>query len=109
MPPAPSDWRLALARIEGALPFLSESLAQALAQRCLRRLWAVHIRDYSFENMGLEHNPGLDAGELMRSWYADERRDFLSWVSRRGPPHPCRSGSWAQGDPTNCFADSTGS
>ena len=51
MPPAPSDWRLALARIEGALPFLSESLAQALAQRCLRRLWAVHIRDYSFENM----------------------------------------------------------
>ncbi|MCP5388125.1 MAG: hypothetical protein H6916_15130 [Novosphingobium sp.] len=86
MPPAPSDWRLALARIEGALPFLSESLAQALAQRCLRRLWAVHIRDYSFENMGLEHNPGLDAGELMRSWYADERRDFLSWVSRRGPP-----------------------
>ena len=46
----------------------------------------MHIRDYSFENMGLEHNPGLDAGELMRSWYADERRDFLSWVSRRGPP-----------------------
>lgn len=86
MPPAPSDWRLALARIEGALPFLSESLAQALAQRSLRRLWAVHIQGFPFENMGLEHNPGLEAGELMRSWYAEERRDFLSWVSRRGPP-----------------------
>ncbi|WP_458732844.1 MarR family transcriptional regulator [Sphingobium xenophagum] len=46
----------------------------------------MHIRDFPFENMGLEHNPGLDAGELMRSWYAEERRDFLSWVSRRGPP-----------------------
>ena len=86
MPPAPSDWRLALARIEGALPFLTESLAQALAQRSLRRLWTVHIRDFPFENMGLEHNPGLDAGDLMRSWQAEERRDFLSWVSRRGPP-----------------------
>lgn len=86
MPPAPSDWRLALARIEGAMPFLSESLSQALAQRSLRRLWAVHIRDFPFENRGLEHNPGLDAGELMRSWYAEERRDFLSWIARRGPP-----------------------
>ena len=46
----------------------------------------MHIRDYPFENMGLEHNPGLDAGELMRSWQAEERRDFLSWVSRRAPP-----------------------
>jgi hypothetical protein len=86
MPPAPSDWCLALARIEGALPFLSAHIAQCLAQRSLRRLWAVHIRDFPFENMGLEHNPGLDAGELMRSWQAEERRDFLSWVSRRGPP-----------------------
>lgn len=86
MPPAPSDWRLALARIEGAMPFLSESLSQALAQRSLRRLWAVHIRDFPFETRGLEHNPGLDAGELMRSWYAEERRDFLSWIARRGPP-----------------------
>mgnify|MGYP003385497298 CR=1 FL=1 len=86
MPPALSDWRLALARIEGALPFLSERLAPALAQRSLRRLWAVHIQGFPFENMGLEHNPGMDAGELMRSWYAEERRDFLSWVNRRGPP-----------------------
>ncbi|MGE0776445.1 MAG: hypothetical protein AB7L36_15600, partial [Sphingomonadaceae bacterium] len=68
------------------LPFLSEDIAQTLAQRSLRRLWTVHIRDYSFENMGLEHNPGLEAGELMRSWYAEERRDFLSWIGRRGPP-----------------------
>lgn len=57
-----------------------------LASRSLRRLWTVHIRDFPFETIGLEHNPGLDAAELMRSWYADERRDFLSWVSRKGPP-----------------------
>ncbi len=83
-PPAP--WQLTLAQIQGALPFLSEAIAQALAQRSLRRLWAVHIRDYPFETIGLEHNPGLEAAELMRSWYAEERRDFLSWVSRKGPP-----------------------
>ena len=83
---SPAPWQLALARIEGTLPFLSADIAQCLAQRSLRRLWAVHIRDFPFENMGLEHNPGLDAGELMRSWQAEERRDFLSWVSRRGPP-----------------------
>lgn len=67
-------------------PFLSDTIAQALAQRSLRRLWTVHIRDYPFDNIGLEHNPGLEAGELMRSWYVEERRDFLSWVSRRGSP-----------------------
>ena len=92
-PPAP--WQLALARIEGALPFFSEAIAQALSQRSLRRLWAVHIRDFAFENTGLEHNPGLEAGELMRSWYADERRDFLSWVSRRGPPPLARAATLA--------------
>ena len=83
---SPAPWQIALARLEGALPFLNETIAQALAQRSLRRLWTVHIRDYPFENIGLEHNPGLEAGELMRSWYAEERRDLLSWVSRRGPP-----------------------
>ena len=92
-PPAP--WQLALARIEGALPFFSEAIAQALSQRSLRRLWAVHIRDFAFENTGLEHNPGLEAGELMRSWYADERRDFLSWVSRCGPPPLARAATLA--------------
>ena len=88
-PPAP--WQIALARIEGALPYLSENIAQGLSQRSLRRLWAVHIRDFPFEASGLEHNPGLEAGELMRSWYAAERRDFLSWVSRRGPPPIARA------------------
>ena len=83
-PPAP--WQLALARIEGALPFLSDTIAQCLAQRSLRRLWTAHIRDYPFENIGLEHNPGLETAELMRSWHADERHQLLSWVSRRGPP-----------------------
>ena len=85
MAAAPAPWQIALARIEGALPFLSATIARGLAQRSLRRLWTVHIRDYPFENIGLEHNPGLETAELMRSWYAEERRDFLSWVSRRGP------------------------
>lgn len=91
MSPAPPVWKITLARIEGALPYLSGTLAQCLAQRSLRRLWAVHIRDYPFDTIGLEHNPGLHAGELMRSWYADQRRDFLSWVSRRGPPPLARA------------------
>ena len=92
---APDPWQLALARLEGAMPFLSETLAQGLAQRSLRRLWAVHIRDYPFDTIGLEHNPGLEAGELMRSWYAEERRDFLSWVSRRGSPPLARAAKFA--------------
>lgn len=88
-PPAP--WQLALARIEGALPLLSKAIAQGLASRSLRRLWAVHIRDYPFENIGLEYNPGLEAAELMRSWYAEERHQFLSWVRRRGHPPLARA------------------
>ena len=91
MAAAPAPWQIALARIEGALPFLSATIARGLAQRSLRRLWTVHIRDYPFENIGLEHNPGLETAELMRSWYAEERRDFLSWVSRRGPPPLARA------------------
>ena len=87
MDAAPSPWQIALARIEGALPFLSPELAEVLAMRSLRRLWAVHVRDFPFDGMGLEHNPGINAAELMRSWYADERRDFLSWIARKGP-HP---------------------
>lgn len=31
----------------------------------------------------------------MRSWYADERRDFLSWVSRRGAPALARAATLA--------------
>ena len=89
--PSPAPWQIALARIEGALPFVSDAIAQALAQRSLRRLWTVHIRDYPFDNIGLEYNPGLEAAELMRSWYADERHQLLSWVSRRGPPPLARA------------------
>lgn len=55
----------------------------------------MHIRDFPFENIGLEHNPGVDAGELMRSWCTEERRDFLSWVSRRGPPPLARAAGLA--------------
>lgn len=91
MTPAPPPWQLALARIEGALPFLSAQVADGLALASLRRLWRVHVRDYAFENLGPSHDPGLEAAELMRSWYASERRDFLSWISRRAPPQLARA------------------
>lgn len=83
---APAPWQLTLARIEGALPFISPELSECLALASLRRLWRVHVRDYPFDNLGIEHNPGLEADELLRSWYSEERRQFLSWVSRRGHP-----------------------
>lgn len=86
MESAPAPWQVTLARIEGALPFISPALAECLALASLRRLWRVHVRDYPFDNLGIEHNPGLEADELMRSWYSEERRQFLSWISRRGPP-----------------------
>lgn len=70
---APAPWQLTLARIEGALPFISPELSQCLALASLRRLWRVHVRDYPFDNLGIEHNPGLEADELMRSWYSEER------------------------------------
>ncbi len=83
---APAPWQLTLARIEGALPFISPELSECLALASLRRLWRVHVRDYPFDNLGIEHNPGLEADVLLRSWYSEERRQFLSWVSRRGHP-----------------------
>ena len=83
---APAPWQLTLARIEGALPFISPELSECLALASLRRLWRVHVRDYPFDNLGIEHNPGLEADELVRSWYSEERRQFLSWISRRGHP-----------------------
>lgn len=83
---SPSPWQLTLARIEGALPFITPELAECLALASLRRLWRVHVRDYPFDNLGIEHNPGLEADVLLRSWYSEERRQFLSWVSRRGHP-----------------------
>lgn len=83
---APPPWQLTLARIEGALPFLGAEVAEGLALASLRRLWRVHVRDFPQENQGPEHNPGPEAAELTRSWYAEERRDFLSWIARRAPP-----------------------
>ena len=88
---SPLPWQLALARLEGALPFLSAEVGQGLAMASLRRLWRVHIRDFPQENQGPEHNPGLEAAELTRSWYATERREFLSWIGRRGPPPLARA------------------
>ena len=49
---APPPWQLALARIEGALPFLPAEVADALARASLRRLWRVHVRDFPQENQG---------------------------------------------------------
>lgn len=86
MPPSPPPWQITLARIEGALPFLSPELAECLALRSLRRLWHTHVRSYVFDNLGPEHNPGPEAQELVRTWHSEERRQFLSWISRRGPP-----------------------
>ena len=83
---SPSPWQLTLARIEGALPFISPELSECLAMASLRRLWRVHVRDYPFDNLGIAHNPGVGASELVRSWYAEERRQFLSWIGRRAPP-----------------------
>ena len=91
MAPSPAPWPIALARIEGALPFLDDDLAASLALATLRRLWRVHVRDFTFENIGIEHDPGLEAAELMRSWYGEERRDLLSWIGRRGPPPLARA------------------
>lgn len=82
----PSPWQLTLARIEGALPFITPELAECLALASLRRLWRVHVRDYPFDNLGISHNPGVNASELVRSWYSEERRQFLSWIGRRAPP-----------------------
>ncbi len=66
-------------------------MAEGLARASLRRLWRVHVRDFPQENQGPEHNPGLEAAELTRSWYAAERQDFLSWIARRGPPPLARA------------------
>jgi DNA-binding transcriptional ArsR family regulator len=86
MTPSPFPWQLTLARIEGALPFISPELSECLAMASLRRLWRVHVRDYPFDNLGIAHNPGVGASELVRSWYSEERRQFLSWIGRRAPP-----------------------
>ena len=76
-------WQIALAKVEGALPFFSAPLRQTIALSSLRRLWLAHVQSYPFENTGLEHDPGPEAKELVRSWYAEERRQFLSWIARR--------------------------
>jgi DNA-binding transcriptional ArsR family regulator len=84
--PAPRPWQLAVARIDGALSFLSPRHAALLAALSLRRLWAHHVRAYPFENLGPDHNPGLEAAELVRSQFTGERDAFLSWITRRGAP-----------------------
>lgn len=43
---SPPPWQLALARLEGALPFLSAQVADGLALASVRRMWRVHIRDF---------------------------------------------------------------
>lgn len=72
--------------MDGALPFLSARYGAVLAALSLRRLWAHHVRAYPFENLGPDHNPGLDAAELVRSHHVAERDAFLSWITRRAAP-----------------------
>jgi hypothetical protein len=65
---------------------LSPELSECLALRSIRRLWNAHVRSYVFDNLGPEHNPGPEVHELMRTWHSEERRQFLSWITRRAPP-----------------------
>jgi hypothetical protein len=53
MTPSPPPWQLALARIEGALPFLRAEVADGLARASLRRLWRVHVRDFPLKTLAL--------------------------------------------------------
>jgi len=82
----PPSWHLALARIDGALPLLSRTETTLLARRSLRRLWTHHVQSYPFENFGPDHDPGLDAAEMVRCHYAAERDAFCSWIARRAAP-----------------------
>ena len=66
---SPSSWHLEVARIDGALPLLSRTEAMLLARISLRRLWNHHVSAYPFENLGPDHDPGLDAAELVRSYH----------------------------------------
>ena len=86
MQPPPPPWQVSLARLEGALPFLPDALAECLALASLRRLWHTHVQAYPFENTGLEHDAGVDSRELTRSWHSSERTAMLSWLGRMGPP-----------------------
>ena len=43
MASGPAPWQLTLARIEGALPFISPELSECLALASLRRLWRMHV------------------------------------------------------------------
>lgn len=79
---APPPWQLAIARIEGALPFISNELAECLALATLRRLWRVHARHGTFAKG--PSNPSDE--ELMLSPHAAERQDFLSWIARTASP-----------------------
>ena len=83
---APRPWQLEIARIDGALPFISPRHAAVLAGRALRRLWASHAQAYPFENLGPDHDPGPHAAELVRTHHTAERDDFLSWITRRASP-----------------------
>ncbi|MDG2514522.1 helix-turn-helix domain-containing protein [Sphingobium yanoikuyae] len=84
--PAPRPWQIEVARIDGALPFLSQRHGAVLASLSLRGLWAHHVGAYPFENLGPDHDPGLDAAELVRSHYVAERDAFCSWIARRAAP-----------------------
>lgn len=83
---SPSSWHLEVARIDGALPLLSRTEAMLLARISLRRLWNHHVSAYPFENLGPDHDPGLDAAELVRSYHVADRDAFISWIARRAAP-----------------------
>ena len=81
-----ASWPIILARVEGALPFLPQDVSEILAFRSLARMWRTHLRDFPLAGVGPEHDPGLEAGHLMRTWFANERHAFLAWIVRFGHP-----------------------
>jgi hypothetical protein len=71
-----------LSRLDALLSLASPGVLRTFARLQLARAWRFHVRDYDFENYGLEHAISNDQGVLMRSPNPDERRDFASWLAR---------------------------
>ena len=82
---SPLPWPLALARLQGALPWLPKAITPLLALRSLDRLWAHHVTCYPFD-VGVEFAGNREVDALVRSVHRREARGFASWIARRGSP-----------------------
>lgn len=79
------DWQLKAAKVEGLIPFIFEGFDEVVALRSIARTWAFFVRDYPFQE-GILHVANLDQNEIMRSWYSEERRQFVSFLRRSRHP-----------------------